>query len=63
MKKEIFIGWSGYTSKIAAEKLRTWIPEVVQNAKPWVSTEDINVGERWFQDVSGKLKEMNFGIF
>ena len=63
MTKEIFIAWSGEPSKTVAEALKGWIPDVIQSVKPWVSTEDIYTGDRWFSEISEKLQDFNFGIF
>ena len=58
----IFISWSGNLSRKIAEELREWIPCVIQSAKPFVSSEDIRKGNRWYVDVSKKLDKYNFGI-
>lgn len=62
MKKEIFIGWSGYKSKYVAEALKDWIPNVIQNADPWISG-DTDKGDQWFKTIFEKLGKYNFGIF
>lgn len=62
MKKEIFISWSGPQSKFVAEALYDWIPRVVQSVNPWMSSEDIRAGDRWFIEISNKLENSQFGI-
>jgi hypothetical protein len=59
---KIFIGWSGERSKKIAQLLYEWLPTVVQNIKPYMSTE-IEKGARWGSSVAEELKLCNFGIF
>lgn len=59
---KIFISWSGNLSLRIAEALSKWIPSVIQNAKPFMSSEDIRKGERWSLVIAHQLKESNFGI-
>lgn len=59
---DIFISWSGGRSKMVAEALRDWIPNVIQAAKPWLSVADIDKGARWFTEISEKLEKISFGI-
>jgi len=40
----VFISWSGPRSKQAAEALREWLGNVLQNARPWMSATDIEKG-------------------
>jgi hypothetical protein len=59
---KVFISWSGKTSGKIAEKLRDWIPVVLQAVKPFYSPEDIGKGLDWFNEISLKLEESQFGI-
>jgi hypothetical protein len=59
---KIFIGWSGERSKKIAQLLYEWLPTVVQNIKPYMSTE-IDKGTRWGSSVAAELQSCNFGIF
>jgi hypothetical protein len=59
---KVFISWSGELSKKIAELLKTWIPNVLQNAEPWISSEDIEKGEVWFGAISEKLADISVGI-
>jgi len=59
---KVFISWSGELSKQVAELLKEWIPNVLQNADPWVSTEGIQKGEIWFGTIMEKLAEIRVGI-
>lgn len=58
----IFASWSGAQSRQVAELLRWWIPNVVQDADVYVSSQDIAKGERWQANVGANLTEIDFGI-
>jgi hypothetical protein len=58
----IFISWSGVTSEAVATALANWLPLVIQSLKPWVSTQDIQKGQRWAEEIAEKLEEAQFGI-
>jgi len=60
---KIFISWSGNLSHEVALVLRDCIPSVIQNLETYVSSEDIDKGVRWFNDISKELESSNFGIF
>ena len=59
---KIFICWSQSRSKVMAEALRDWIPDVMQACEPWISSEDIDPGARWSSDLAKQLDEIQFGI-
>ena len=59
---KIFISWSGQKSKKVAEALREWLPNVIQALEPWMSSEDINKGARWYVDIVSELEKTHFGI-
>jgi TIR domain len=58
----IFISWSGDRSKALASALKDWLPTVLQYVQPWMSSSDINSGERWSNEIAKQLKDTNFGI-
>jgi TIR domain len=58
----VFLSWSGESSKSAAQVLRGWLPTVIQSVHPYMSAEDIDKGERWSIDIARQLEETNFGI-
>lgn len=58
----VFISWSGELSKNIAEELRTWIPSVLQFAKPYFTPNDIEKGAKWSSEITTKLSETNVGI-
>ncbi|MBI3546848.1 MAG: toll-Interleukin receptor [Gammaproteobacteria bacterium] len=56
-----FISWSGSVSHRVALTLKEWLPNVIQAVNPFVSSEDIAKGARWFPEIGAQL-EKNFGI-
>ena len=58
----VFISWSGQTSKKIAEELRQWIPSTLQFAKPYFTPDDIEKGSKWGSEISKQLAETNVGI-
>jgi hypothetical protein len=46
---KVFISWSGERSNYVARILYEWIPNVIQNVRPWIS-EEIPKGVRWSPD-------------
>ena len=59
---KIFISWSGDTSRLIAEALRDWMPDVINFLEPWVSSADIGKGSRWPSDLNRQLEETDMGI-
>jgi hypothetical protein len=59
---KVFLSWSGERSKVAAQILRQWLPEVIQSLEPWMSAADINAGARWNSELTNKLAETRCGI-
>lgn len=57
-----FISWSGTRSKALAIHLHEWLRTVVQRAEPWMSDRDIEAGQRWNEELAGRLKATEFGI-
>jgi hypothetical protein len=59
---KIFISWSKPRSRQLALALRDWLPEVIQQVDPWVSSEDIDKGQRWLAEVGAVLGQLAQGI-
>jgi len=59
---EVFISWSGEKSRKSAEVLRDWLPSVIQAVTPYFTPKDIDKGQRWSNDIAGKLDASQFGI-
>lgn len=58
----VFISWSGEPSRKAAVVLKEWLPSVIQAVDPFVSSEDIRTGSRWFAEMGTTLENTNLGI-
>lgn len=59
---KIFISWSGIQSQKIAEELQNWIPQVINSVIPFVTSESIKKGERWWDQISKELRDSNFGL-
>jgi hypothetical protein len=59
---KVFISWSGEMSHKVANVLRDWLPYVIQAVDPFVSSGDINKGERWGDVLAEELEDTEFGI-
>lgn len=58
----IFISWSGEQSQSIAVGLRRLFGAVLPNSRPWVSSEDIDPGERWSHVLAAELEASSFGV-
>lgn len=58
----IFLSWSGTSSRSLALVLHDWLGSVIQAARPWMSDRDIGPGERWNEEISKRLRETDFGL-
>ena len=59
---KVFISWSGERSKIVANGLKHWLPDVFLGLEVWMSEHDIQAGARWGSELGGELEFSNFGI-
>ena len=59
---KLFLSWSGKLSRDIAVALDEWLPYVIQNVKPFVSTGDIDKGRRWSEVLAGELAQIGYGI-
>lgn len=59
---KVFLSWSGTLSHKVANLLRDFLPSVIQAVEPWLSSEDIAPGARWFEQVSQTLESVDVGI-
>ncbi|MBW7475689.1 TIR domain-containing protein [Paenibacillus oenotherae] len=59
---KVFLSWSGDVSKKLATVFHDWLPSVIQSVEPYISSEDIDKGARWSQDVGKQLEETSYGI-
>ncbi|MFC1712163.1 toll/interleukin-1 receptor domain-containing protein [Candidatus Poribacteria bacterium] len=58
----IFISWSGDRSREVAERLRTWLQDVIQVLELWISSADIKTGAIWFPEIRNRLREADIVI-
>ncbi len=58
---KVFISWSGDRSRVVAEALRDWLPNVIQALDPWIS-EDIAKGTKWLSKIDEELDKARVGI-
>lgn len=59
---QIFISWSGDTSKEIANAIKNWLPKVLQATKPYFTPQDIDKGEKWLENILTKLNVCQVGI-
>jgi len=60
----VFLSWSGERSRAFASALRDWLPTVIQVIDPWMSSEDVEKGAPWFQQIGDGLGQAKgIGIF
>lgn len=59
---KVFLSWSGTRSHKVALVFRDWLPWVIQEIVPYVSSEDIDKGARWSTDIAKELSDSTFGI-
>ena len=58
----IFISRSGTKSLGVAIALHSWFPFVINALRPWMSSEDIDKGQRWGLRLSEQLENTKVGI-
>jgi hypothetical protein len=59
---KVFISWSGETSKEFGQAFRTWLPRVLQSAKPYFTPADTEKGARWANEISKELEQSDICI-
>lgn len=58
----IFLSWSTDYSKKIAQEFRNWIPYVLQDLEPFMSSQDISMGSDWYSDIRHHLTDSTVGI-
>lgn len=61
-KLQVFISWSGERAHSVAKAIKTWLPDVVRNAEPWLSSEDLQKGLQWLPELNKNLSTTGFGL-
>lgn len=59
---KIFLSWSGESSKMLAGFLREWLALLFPEVEFWMSSRDIQAGQRWGNELDGELEATRFGI-
>ncbi|MGG9986156.1 toll/interleukin-1 receptor domain-containing protein [Lactiplantibacillus plantarum] len=59
---EIFLSWSKAWSHDLANAFRKWIPLVLQEASPFMSDADIDLGTIWNTKINSELQKSTVGI-
>ena len=59
---KIFLSWSGESSNALATALSEWLKLVFPEVSIWVSSRDIQAGERWGTELDRELETAGFGI-
>lgn len=59
---EIFVSWSGPLSHKIGKEFTKWIPTVIPNAKPFISSENLNAGSQWMAKLFEKLGTCKFAV-
>lgn len=58
----VFVSWAKDTSRVVADALKDWLPDVIQSLEPWVSSADVGAGARWSAEIAQALSEARIGI-
>lgn len=58
----IFLSWSGESSKVVATVLREWLTLVFPDVAFWISSRDIQAGQRWGNELDRQLESTGLGI-
>ena len=61
-KMQVFISWSGPRSQAIAKCIRDWLPIVLPQTEPWVSTDDIPKGAQWLIQINQALSKCTAGL-
>ncbi len=56
---KVFVSWSGNDSRKAAELIKRWLPNVIQEVEVWVPTHDIGKGKSGFQICQRPYRKFN----
>jgi len=59
---EVFISWSGERSKIFAELFHDLVKRLLHPLKPWMSSLEIQKGQRWSKEIGDRLSNDMIGV-
>jgi hypothetical protein len=61
---KVFLSWSGAKSHAVARAFHDWLPSVIQEIDPWLSSDSIGKGEAWLKSIRDALSASGgVGIF
>lgn len=58
---KVFVSWSKSASKSVAEAFADWLPRVIQECEPFISS-DTEKGDAWFDTIEKNLAEARVGV-
>jgi hypothetical protein len=58
----VFVSWSGEASKVMAKGFHKFTQQVLGRADPWMSTQDIEVGTRWGDELRDAIAKSGFCV-
>jgi hypothetical protein len=58
---KVFVSWSKSASKSVAEAFADWLPRVIQECEPFISS-DTEKGDAWFDTIEKHLAEARVGV-
>lgn len=59
---KVFLCWSGELSHEIALIFEKWLPKVIPNLEPFMSSEDVRKGSIWFAAIKNNLQLAKFGV-
>jgi hypothetical protein len=59
---KVLFSWSGNSSRVLAEVLHKWLTLVFPDVTFWISSRDIQAGQRWGNELDRELEATGFGI-
>lgn len=59
---DLLLTWSGTPSHDIASFFRDWLPQVVPGIQPWISSQDIAKGKKWFEELTAQMSKTNISI-
>lgn len=59
---KVFLSWSGESSQALAAVLCEWLTLVFPDISFWISSRDIQAGQRWGNELNRGLEATGFGI-
>jgi hypothetical protein len=59
---DTILTWSGSASHEVASFFREWLKGVLPGIQPWISSEDIAKGKKWFPELMGQLTKTSVSI-